>query len=161
MAKKYKVFTPNKGFNGKRNGVVFENGVGRATKAQANELVSVWGYDCPELTDVNPSPGPSPEGEGSEPNGSRAIEPWNSAVKAVKEIDNMDDLKAFVVDEDRDSVLKAAKEREEELVSEEEDEDEIDSDEPSPQPPSKGEEDSDDESESEEDEDSEEEKGSE
>lgn len=122
MAKKYKVFTPNKGFNGKRNGVVFENGVGRATKAQANELVSVWGYDCPELTDVNPSKGGTSDtlAPANEPNGSRAIEPWNSAVKAVKEIDNMDDLKAFVVDEDRDSVLKAAKEREDELAAEDE-----------------------------------------
>lgn len=47
--KKYKVFTPNKDFDGRRFGVTFEKGLGLATEKEAIVLHKNWGYDCPEL----------------------------------------------------------------------------------------------------------------
>lgn len=47
--KLYKVFTPVKSFTGFRYGVAFKDGVGMATKHQAQVLVGNFGYSCPEL----------------------------------------------------------------------------------------------------------------
>ncbi|MEQ9309691.1 MAG: hypothetical protein RLN90_09565 [Balneolaceae bacterium] len=52
--KKFEVFTPNKEYNGVRNGVLFTKGKGTATKEEALELVATWGYSCPDLVPEAP-----------------------------------------------------------------------------------------------------------
>lgn len=47
--KKLNVYTPNPNFNGLRNGVIFTDGVGKATKEEAEVLVRRWKYRCPDL----------------------------------------------------------------------------------------------------------------
>lgn len=58
MEKQYKVLTPNKGFNGRRLGVVFKNGMGMASESKARLLVANFKYACPELAGI---PGPATE----------------------------------------------------------------------------------------------------
>lgn len=120
--KLYDVFTPNPHFTGQRNGVQFKDGKGRATEREATDLVEVWGYSCPELFDVEASADGSGADASDPGKGSRDIEKWQDAVKAVKELESADEVKAFTLDDDRKSVLKAAEERIAELESEEESE---------------------------------------
>ena len=49
QGKKYTVLTPNPHFSGRRYGVLFEKGRGKATRHEAEILVKNWGYSCPAL----------------------------------------------------------------------------------------------------------------
>lgn len=48
-----RIFCPNKHFNGARQGVAFRDGEALATPEQARHLVSSFGYECPELEEVD------------------------------------------------------------------------------------------------------------
>ena len=65
--KLYEVRTPNQGFNGIRYGVKFKNGVGQATKKQAEVLVGNWKYKCAELENEKKAKKKLPEPNPPEP----------------------------------------------------------------------------------------------
>ena len=66
--KLYEVRTPNQGFNGIRYGVKFKNGVGQATKKQAEVLAGNWKYKCAELENEKKAGKKPPEPKPPEPN---------------------------------------------------------------------------------------------
>lgn len=112
MSKTYTVTTPNKNFNGMREGVIFTDGTGKAkTEEQVRNLINIYGYSCPDYK------GKGTKKDESKDNltGSQAIENWRDAVSAVKALETAEEIDPFIEGDDRASVIKAAEDRKEEL----------------------------------------------